>query len=82
MERLKDARTIAAKRRVRSAAMTKDRRLIVAATALLDSGGEGAVTLRTVGHASGIPHNSPYKHFESRMRDRQAQHELYFEVPQ
>ena len=51
--------------------MTKDRRLIVAATALLDSGGEGAVTLRTVGHASGIPHNAPYKHFESRMRDRQ-----------
>jgi AcrR family transcriptional regulator len=49
--------------------MTKDRRLIVAATALLDSGGEGAVTLRTVGHASGIPHNSPYKHFESRMRE-------------
>src|SRR6266481_5100817 len=38
MERLKDARTIAAKRRVRSAAMTKDRRLIIAATALLDSG--------------------------------------------
>src|SRR5216684_3836852 len=44
MERLKDARTIAAKRRVRSAAMTKDRRLIVAATEFLDSGGEGAVT--------------------------------------
>jgi len=56
--------------------------LIVAATALLDSGGEDAVTLRTVGHASGIPHNSPCKHFESRMRDRQAQHEVYFEVPQ
>jgi AcrR family transcriptional regulator len=62
--------------------MTKDRRLIVAATALLDSGGEGAVALRTVGHASGIPHNAPYKHFESRMRDRQSQHEIYFEVPQ
>ena len=61
--------------------MTKDRRLIIAATALLDSGGEGAVTLRTVGHASGIPHNASYTHFESRMRDRQAQHEIYFEVP-
>ena len=62
--------------------MTKDRRLIVAATALLDFGGEGAVTLRTVGHASGIPHNAPYKHFESRMRDRQSRHEIYFEVPE
>ena len=62
--------------------MTKDKRLIIAATALPDSGGEGAVTLRTVGHASGIPHNAPYKHFESRMRDRQSQHEIYFEVPQ
>jgi AcrR family transcriptional regulator len=82
MERLKDARTIAAKRGVRSAAVTMDRRLIIAAIALLDSGGESAVTLRTVGHASGIPHNAPYKHFESRMRDRQSQHEIYFEVPQ
>ncbi len=82
MERLKDAGTIAAKRRIRSAAMTKDRRLIVAATALLDSVGEGAVTLRTVGHASGIPHNAPHKHFESRMRDRQSQHEIYLEGPQ
>ncbi len=62
--------------------MTKDRRLIIAATALVDSGGEGGVTLRTVGHASGIPHNARYKHFESRMTDRQTQHEIYFEVPQ
>lgn len=62
--------------------MTKDRRLTIAATALLDSGGEGAVTLRTVGHASGIPHNAPWKHFKSRMRDRKSQHEIYFEVPQ
>ncbi len=62
--------------------MTKDKRPIVAATALLDSGGEGAVTLRTVGHASGIPHKAPYKHFESQRRDRQSQHEIYFEVPQ
>jgi len=56
--------------------------LIIAATALLDSGGEGAVTLRTGGHASGILHTAPYGHFEGRMRDRQAQHEIYFEVPQ
>ena len=82
MERLKDARTIAAKRRVRSAAVTKDRRLIIAATALLDSGGEGAVTLRTIGHASGISHNAPYRHFKSRMRDRQSQPQIHFEVPQ
>ena len=62
--------------------MTKERRLIIAATALPDSGGEGAVTLRTVGHASGIPHNAPYKHFESRMRDRQSQRHVHFEVLQ
>src|SRR5580700_7261879 len=35
MERLKDARTIAAKRGVRSVAVTTDRRLIIAAIALL-----------------------------------------------
>ena len=46
--------------------MTTDRRLILAATALLDSGGEDAVTLRAVGHAAGISHNAPYKHFRSR----------------
>ncbi len=46
--------------------MTTDQKLILAATALLDSGGEDAVTLRAVGHASGISHNAPYKHFESR----------------
>jgi hypothetical protein len=62
--------------------VTKDRRLIVAAIALLDSGGEGAVALRTGGHACGIPHNAPHRHFEGRMRDRPAQHEIYFEVPQ
>ena len=56
--------------------------MIIGATALLDSGGEGAVILRRVGHASGIPHNAPYKHFESRMRDRQSQHQIHFEVPQ
>jgi AcrR family transcriptional regulator len=46
--------------------VTTDRRLIIAATALLDSGGEAAVTLRAVGHASGVSHNAPYKHFENR----------------
>ena len=40
--------------------------MILAATALLDSGGEDALTLRAVGHASGISHNAPYKHFKSR----------------
>jgi AcrR family transcriptional regulator len=52
--------------------VTTGRRLIIAAIALLDSGGEGAVTLRAVGNASGISHNAPYKHFESRMRDRKS----------
>ena len=46
--------------------MTTDKKLILATTALLDSGGEDAVTLRAVGHASGISHNAPYKHFKSR----------------
>ena len=40
--------------------------MVGAATALLDSGGEEAVTLRAVAHASGISHNAPYKHFKSR----------------
>ena len=66
MERLQDARPVATKRRVNSAALTTDKKLILAATALLDSGGEDAVTLRAVGHASGISHNAPYKHFKSR----------------
>lgn len=46
--------------------MTTDKRLIAAALALLDSGGENAVTLRAVGHASEVSHNAPYKHFKSR----------------
>ena len=41
-------------------------KLIAAATVLLDSGGEEAVTLRAVGHASGVSHNAPYKHFRNR----------------
>ncbi len=66
MERLQDARRSPAKRRASSAAVTTDKKLVLAATALLDSGGEEAVTLRAVGHASGISHNAPYKHFKSR----------------
>lgn len=50
-----------------------ERKIGNAATALLDSGGEGAVTLWTVGHASETPHNAPYRHFESRMRNQHAQ---------
>ncbi|MGI4831791.1 MAG: TetR/AcrR family transcriptional regulator [Janthinobacterium lividum] len=46
--------------------MTTDKKLISAATILLDSGGEDAVTLRAVGHASGVSHNAPYKHFKNR----------------
>ena len=46
--------------------MTTGKRLVNAATALLDSGGENAVTLRAVANASGISHNAPYKHFKSR----------------
>ncbi|WP_419806331.1 TetR/AcrR family transcriptional regulator [Terriglobus sp.] len=66
MERLKTARPAAARRRSSEAPLTTDKRLIGAATALLDSGGEEAVTLRAVAHASGISHNAPYKHFKSR----------------
>ena len=62
--------------------MTTDRRLIIAAIALLDSGAEGGVTLGAVGHASGSCHNAPCKHFKSRMRDRQSQPQIHFEVPQ
>ncbi|NNU36035.1 TetR/AcrR family transcriptional regulator [Rhizobium sophorae] len=40
--------------------------LIQAAASLLDEGGEQAVTLRAVGHAVGVSHNAPYKHFRSR----------------
>lgn len=46
--------------------MTTARRLIEVAAALLDSGGESAVTLRAVGKAAGLSHNAPYKHFENR----------------
>lgn len=46
--------------------MTTNQKLIDAATTLLDAGGEDAVTLRAVGHAAGVSHNAPYKHFASR----------------
>ncbi|TBZ19301.1 TetR/AcrR family transcriptional regulator [Rhizobium leguminosarum] len=46
--------------------MTTDKRLIEAAAELLDAGGEEAVTLRAVGHAAGVSHNAPYKHFANR----------------
>ena len=44
---------------------TKDK-LVEAATALLDEGGEAAVTLRAVAQRVGVSHNAPYKHFEDR----------------
>lgn len=46
--------------------MTTDKKLIEAATTLLDAGGEEAVTLRAVGHTAGLSHNAPYKHFANR----------------
>jgi len=46
--------------------MRTDKKLIEAAAALLDSGGESAVTLRAVASAVGVSHNAPYKHFEGR----------------
>ena len=36
------------------------------AVALLDFGGENAVTLRAVGHDSDASYNAPYNHFKSR----------------
>ena len=41
-------------------------RLVSAAAQLLDTGGETAVTLRSVAAAVGVSHNAPYKHFASR----------------
>jgi AcrR family transcriptional regulator len=46
--------------------MTTHKKLIAAAKRLLDTGGDQAVTLRAVGHACGISHNAPYKHFKNR----------------
>ena len=41
-------------------------KLVDAAAALLDQGGEAAVTLRAVAHQVGVSHNTPYKHFTDR----------------
>lgn len=46
--------------------MTTGDRLIEAAAALLDSGGEASVTLRAVAQAVGVSHNAPYRHFADR----------------
>lgn len=46
--------------------MSTAEKLVAAAAALLDAGGESAVTLRAVGHAIGVSHNAPYKHFKDR----------------
>lgn len=46
--------------------MTTHDKLVRAAAALLDRGGEQAVTLRAVGHETGLSHNAPYKHFRNR----------------
>jgi AcrR family transcriptional regulator len=47
---------------------TTKEQLITAASALLDSGGQEAVTLRAVAEQVGVSHNAPYRHF----RDRSA----------
>lgn len=44
---------------------TKER-LVDAAAALLDEGGEATVTLRAVALRVGVSHNAPYKHFDDR----------------
>ncbi len=49
-------------------AETTKEQLVSAASKLLDSGGQNAVTLRAVGKQVGVSHNAPYRHF----RDRSA----------
>lgn len=44
---------------------TRDK-LVREAARLLDAGGDSAVTLRAVGHAAGVSHNAPYRHFKGR----------------
>jgi AcrR family transcriptional regulator len=46
--------------------MSTARKLVEAASALLDAGGEEAVTLRAVAQSVGVSYNAPYKHFKSR----------------
>ena len=50
----------------RSAEPGTGERLVEAASALLDGGGDAAVTLRAVAHAVGVSHNAPYRHFADR----------------
>ena len=56
----------APRQEARGGDMTTGQRLVEAATALLDRGGEAAVTLRAVAHAVGVSHNTPYRHFADR----------------
>ncbi len=49
-------------------AETTKQRLVMAASGLLDAGGQAAVTLRAVAEMVGVSHNAPYRHF----RDRSA----------
>lgn len=46
--------------------MTTRDKLVEAAAKLMNTGGEQALTLRGVGHAAGVSHNAPYKHFKNR----------------
>ncbi|MFT3710069.1 MAG: TetR/AcrR family transcriptional regulator [Archangium sp.] len=66
MGRLKTPRAPQTGRAERPAPLSTDERIIAAAVALLDEGGEAAVTLRAVAQASDVSHNAPYKHFENR----------------
>jgi AcrR family transcriptional regulator len=45
---------------------TTKAQLVAAASDLLDSGGQGAVTIRGVAERCGVSHNAPYKHFAGR----------------
>lgn len=45
---------------------TTKEQLVSAASKLLDSGGQSAVTLRAVAEQVGVSHNAPYRHFRSR----------------
>ena len=54
MERLKDSRTIAAKRGVRTAAVTTDRKLIIATIALLDSGESNTAIHKAAGRGQPV----------------------------
>jgi len=45
---------------------TTKEQLVSAASKLLDSGGQHAVTLRAVAEQVGVSHNAPYRHFPSR----------------